>query len=135
MKRRLSKHPKIALIYALMALFMLPWAFNLARILPERHIVTNWSLVWTGFDLIMGIIFMITAYGLYKRRYWVPVSASMAATMVFCDAWFDIGTARTSSQLTGALTLALLVEIPIGLLSLWLALESLGQEVPKSFKD
>jgi hypothetical protein len=134
MKRHLSKHPKIALIYGLFALFMLPWAFNLARVLPQRHLAENWDMVWFGFDLIMAVVFFLTAYGLYKRRYWVPVTASIAATMVFCDAWFDVGTARTSDQLFGAIILALIIEIPIGILSFWLALDCLNKEVPKSFK-
>ena len=117
-----------------MAIVMLPWAFTLAEELPKRHLVDNWHLVWLGYDIIMGLVFLMTAYGLYKRRYWVPISASISAALVFCDAWFDIGTARTHGQVVNALILALLIEIPIGLLSLWIAHSTLGQEVPKSFK-
>lgn len=113
---------------------MLPWAFTLAEELPKRHLVDNWHLVWLGYDIIMGGIFLLTAYGLYKRRYWVPISASIAAALVFCDAWFDIATARTTSQFTTAIVLAVVIEIPVGLLSLWIAHNTLGQEVPKSFK-
>lgn len=134
MRHRLPKHPHIAIIYAIMAIIMLPWAFTLADELPKRHLVDNWHLVWLGYDIIMGIVFLATAYGLYKRRYWVPISASVSATLVLCDAWFDIGTARTHSQIVSAVLLAVIVEIPISLLSFWIAYKTLGQEVPKSFK-
>lgn len=117
-----------------MAIIMLPWAFALAEELPKRHLVDNWHLVWVGFDIMMGLAFLMTAYGLYKRRYWVPISASISATLVLCDAWFDIATARTRSQIINALLLAILIEIPIALLSLWIARSTLKQKINKPIK-
>lgn len=131
MKPRPPKHPHVAIIYAIMAMVMLPWAFVLAEELPKRHLVDNWHLVWLGFDIILGLVFLTTAYGLYKRRFWVPISASVAATLVLCDAWFDIGTARTKSQILNAALLAVFIEIPIALLSFWIAYRTLGQKGPK----
>jgi hypothetical protein len=55
----------------------------------------------------------------------VQFPATATAVLLFVDAWFDVTTSSGRAQFLEALVLALLVEIPAALFSLYLAL--LGQ--------
>jgi uncharacterized membrane protein YjgN (DUF898 family) len=47
--------------------------------------------------------------------------ATVVATLLVVDAWFDVTTSATAKAATGALTLALAVELPAAALLLYVA--------------
>jgi hypothetical protein len=51
----------------------------------------------------------------------VRVPATVVATLLVVDAWFDITTSATAKAATGALILALAVELPAAAFSLYVA--------------
>jgi len=53
----------------------------------------------------------------------VTVLASIAGTLLVCDAWFDVVTAEPGGELAWALVFALLAELPLAALCFWVAFE------------
>lgn len=97
-----------AILYASLALLMVPWIFLLAQNLPTRHLVHHWDAVWVGFDVVMILMLGITVYFVVKKRVWVVLSATTLATLFIVDAWFDILTAKPGIDQIQAVILGLL---------------------------
>jgi hypothetical protein len=92
----------------MLALFMVPWIFNLAQNLPTRHLVHHWDAVWVGFDIMMIAMIAATVYFVIKKRIWVVLSATALATLFIVDAWFDILTSKPGSEQVQAIVLGLI---------------------------
>ncbi len=96
----------------------MPWSGYLAVTLPDEYATGQWRLTWVGFDLALaGCLALGLWLGLRRRRAAVPLLAATAA-LLFSDAWFDISLGWASPELAGSIALALLVEIPFGVLLL-----------------
>ncbi|MFI1989035.1 hypothetical protein [Actinoplanes sp. NPDC020271] len=100
------------------AVLLLPWTLYLAGTLPDQHATGQWRLTWVGFDLALaGCLALGLVLGLRRRRAAVPLLAATAA-LLFSDAWFDISLDWASPDLAVSVVLALLVEVPFGVLLL-----------------
>jgi hypothetical protein len=108
----------------LTAAALVPWTTWLFLNLPRRHVAHHWDLAWTGFDVAIAATLAVTAFGLARRPALVPTSATVAATLLVCDAWFDTTTAGDDTQLWVALLLAFGVELPLAVICIWLARRS-----------
>lgn len=51
----------------------------------------------------------------------VALTASAAGVLLICDAWFDISTASGTSGMRTAIAFAVLFELPLAALLLWIA--------------
>ena len=112
----------LAPLFLLAALALIPWTVYLFVSLPGRHLQTGYyDLAWGGFDLALASVLAATGYGLLRRRLWVQSTATAAATMLVCDAWFDILSANDSGERLLAVSLALAVELPTAVLCLLIA--------------
>jgi hypothetical protein len=81
--------------------------------LPGRHLQSGYyDLAWGGFDLALAAVLAATGYGLLRRRLWVQSTATAAATMLVCDAWFDTLSANHRGERLLAVAFALAVELP-----------------------
>jgi len=100
---------------------LVPWTSWLFLNLPHRHVAHHWDLAWTGFDIALALTLATTAYALARRSELVPRAATVAATLLVCDAWFDTTTAGDDAQLWVALVLAFGVELPLAFLCIWIA--------------
>lgn len=107
--------------YAGAAVVLLPWIGNLSYALPARHTAPHWDVAWVGFDCAIFIALVLTAYFSFRKSGWVVVAATMAFTLLAIDAWFDIWTSHPGRQLAESVLMAALVELPLAVLSLWLA--------------
>ncbi len=116
-------------VYFGLAAILIPWIGYLATVLPQRHLVHNWDLAWVGFDLILLIVVLGAAYLAWRHSHWVVLAASAAASLLVADAWFDVTTAKFGNDLTVALVMALLVELPLAAISLAIAAASLSRVV------
>ena len=105
----------------LTVLALVPWTLWLFLNLPHRHVAHHWDLAWTGFDVATAVMLATTAFGVARRRAIVPTSATVGATLLVCDAWFDTTTAGDDTQLWIALLLAFGVELPLAALCIWIA--------------
>jgi hypothetical protein len=110
-----------ATILAVAAVVLLPWAIALNLILPSRHLADHWDIAWTGFDIVLALSLLATAYTAVRRRDLVRGLAPVSATLLLCDAWFDVLTASNGTDLEVAILLAVLGELPLALVCFLLA--------------
>jgi len=113
----------LLLVLGLVAVGLLPWIAYLSVTLPSRHIVHHWQVAWVGLDIAEASALVATFVALLRNSPAVTVLASIAGTLLVCDAWFDVVTAQPGSDLAWALAFALLAELPLAALCFWLAFE------------
>jgi len=100
---------------------LLPWATFLILTLPRNYTANHWRVAWGGFDIGLGVAMVATALAVARRSPFAEVAAAVTGTLLVCDAWFDVVTARTTSELVQAGLEAALVEIPLAILCFWMA--------------
>jgi hypothetical protein len=100
---------------------MLPWIAGLTFILPTRHEAAHYSASWIGFDIALCGMLLRTGWLAQKGREHIELSAAITGTLLVVDAWFDVVTADSPRELTTALALALLAELPMAIFFLWIA--------------
>ena len=98
------------------AVALLPWSIVINAALPSRTIVSHWDIAWTGFDLALGTILLSTAVAARRGSASVRQFATAGATLLVCDAWFDILTSGSRNELTAASIEAAVAELPLALL-------------------
>lgn len=111
----------VAPLFALVGAALVPWTLWLAYDLPGRHVAHHWDVAWAGFDAAMAGLLLATAVAALRRSPWIQSTAVAAATMLACDAWFDILTASRGVEQALAVATALLVELPLAVICLWVA--------------
>jgi hypothetical protein len=115
-----------AAILAAAAVGLIPWAIALGQMLPSRHVADHWDAAWTGFDIILALSLLATAYAHLRRRDLSRGLAAISGTMLLCDAWFDVLTSSTGTDLEIAILLALLAELPLAAVCFLLAIGTTG---------
>jgi len=110
-----------AAVLALAAVVLIPWAIALGQMLPSRHVANHWDAAWTGFDAILAVSLLATAYAFVRRPDLVRGLAAVSGTLLLCDAWFDLLTSSPGRDLEVALLLALLGELPLAIVCFLLA--------------
>ena len=103
------------------AVALVPWTLFLAYTLPTRHRVFHWDAIWIGFDIGLALVLLMTASAAIQGWTWLAIPATASATLLTCDAWFDVLTARGHHELAVALIEAALVELPLAALCVWMA--------------
>ena len=112
----------LAPLFFLAGLGLLPWTAYLIVTLPSRHLQTGYyDLAWGGFDVALAALLVATGVGLLRRKLWVQSTATAAATMLVCDAWFDVLSSQPGGERLMAVVLAVLVELPSALVCLVIA--------------
>lgn len=106
-------------IYGTSIVWLVPWIIYLAYTLPPKQTMANWCPVWVGLDLAMAVLAAIIIYLIIKKSLWLPFPLIALSVLLFADAWFDTMTANGSSELTTAILMAVLGEIPWALFSIW----------------
>jgi hypothetical protein len=112
---------RLALAMGAVAFVIVPWTVYLALRLPSHHVTPHWSIAWGGFDAALAGAAAFTAYALARRTAWIPIAASVTGTLLVCDAWFDLLTARAGGELLEAALEATLAELPLAAICFWLA--------------
>jgi hypothetical protein len=95
---------------------LIPWIVLLALKLPHRYVAGHWTLTWVGFDIVLLGGLALTAWLAWRRRQAVVVAALSTATLLICDAWFDVTTASGRADTIAAIASALIVELPLAAL-------------------
>jgi hypothetical protein len=115
---------RLAFGLALVAMALVPWTIFLTATLPAEHRTPHWDLAWGGFDVALACAAATTAWACARRPDWLPLPATITGTLLVCDAWFDVLTARPGSELVEALLSAALAELPLAALCFWMARDS-----------
>jgi hypothetical protein len=116
----------LAGLLACAAAALVPWALALNGRLPSRHQAEHWNIAWTGFDLALAAVLLSTGVAALRGSRHVSALAAAAAAMLFCDAWFDVLTAHTRTELVVALVEAFAAELPLAALCLIVARDPAG---------
>jgi hypothetical protein len=111
--------PAVFLLVA--AVVLAPWIAWLATSLPCHYQSRHWGIAWAGFDSGLAVVLGLTGLAALRRAPWLDRAAVAAAALLIADAWFDIVTSRGAHAVTLAVAEALVLELPIAALCLWLA--------------
>lgn len=97
---------------------LLPWTAYIARTLPNQFDTGQWRVAWVGFDSALVACFALATWlGVRRRRAAVPLLA-VTATMLCCDAWFDVVLDWGSPDRWTSVALAACAEVPIAIVLL-----------------
>jgi hypothetical protein len=106
----------ITLLLAVVAVALGPWTLYLTFTLPARHLTTHYDLAWVGFDVALACSFAATGWATARGSRWLVPLAAVTGTMLVCDAWFDVVTSQTGSEMWEAVAEAALAELPLAAL-------------------
>ena len=94
----------------------MPWIGYLASSLPLAESGGAWRVAWVGFDIMLALVLMTTAWLGFRRRQVAILGLLVASTMLFTDAWFDVALSYGTREQWGAILSAALLEIPFAIL-------------------
>ena len=117
---RIPLSPRLTALLALVAVALVPWTLYLTFTLPARHVTFHYDLAWVGFDVALAASFAATAWAAFRGSQWLVPLAAVTATMLCCDVWFDIVTSRSGSEMWEAVAEAVLVELPLAALCVFI---------------
>jgi hypothetical protein len=113
----------LAPLLGLVAVFLVPWTLWLTLTLPSRHLSDHYDVAWVGFDVALAAAFAATAWATLRRSRWLVALAAVTATMLVCDAWFDIVTSHGSGETAEAVLEAVFGELPLAALCGWIVVD------------
>ena len=94
-------------------LALVPWTIYLGFSLPNNYNTRHWSAAWTGFDVLLLFALGSTAYFGWRGRQALIGSSIAAATLLVCDAWFDIMLDLGTPQIWTSIASAVFIELPL----------------------
>ena len=90
----------------------------LAVTLPRYYRTGDWHGAWVGFDVALLVTFAITAWAAWRGRQVLIMCLLVLATLLLCDAWFDVTLDLHTSDFWVSLLSALLIEIPLAVIAI-----------------
>ena len=108
-----SGHRWVGPLFVLVALGLVVWTVYLGLTLPSRHLQANYyNVAWAGFDFALAAAIVATGIGVVWQRLWVQAAGACTATLLICDAWFDVLSSNPGRGRVEALLLAAFAELP-----------------------
>jgi hypothetical protein len=111
-------------LFLTLAVVTVPWIALLWVRLPARDLAGHYRLAWVGFDILLAAALARTGWTAWRGRDHVELPAVASATLLVVDAWFDVTTASSRAAVGFALATALLVELPLAALCVWIAVNA-----------
>jgi hypothetical protein len=112
---------------------LLPWTIYLSITLPAKHESAHWDIVWPGLDVAIALAVAATVVALVRLSPNLPIFATIAGTLLLCDAWFDTLTSQPGSELAWAAVEALLAELPLAAFCFWIAFDAEAVDAARRF--
>jgi hypothetical protein len=94
---------------------LIPWTLIYISQLPDHHTAKHWNLAWAGFDVVLCISLGLTAWWALRERAMLIVGLIVSATLLVCDAWFDVATSLGTKDEVVTLVTAIGIELPLAL--------------------
>ncbi|MDX3225033.1 hypothetical protein [Streptomyces sp. ME19-01-6] len=95
---------------------LVPWTVYLAVSLPEHYEARHWPMVWVGFDVMLLVTLVGAGVAVWLRRQALVPLSFVAATLLLCDAWFDVSLSWGKDDVWASAASAVLVELPLAVL-------------------
>jgi hypothetical protein len=89
------------------------WTGVLAATLPRYYRAGGWRGAWVGFDIALLTAFAVTGWASWRRRQMLIICLVVVATLLCCDAWFDVVLDAHTSGFWLSLLSALVIELPL----------------------
>ena len=100
------------------SLALAAWIGVLASTLPRYYRAGDWRGAWVGFDLAELAAFAVTGWAAWRRRQILIICLVVLATLLCCDAWFDVVLNARTKGFELSLLSALVIELPLALLAI-----------------
>jgi hypothetical protein len=105
------------------------WTGYLGVALPSFYRTGSWRGAWVGFDIALLATFIVTGWAAWRRRQVLITSLVVLATLLTCDAWFDVVLDHKTPGFYESLASALFVELPLALIAILMARRLLHQTI------
>jgi hypothetical protein len=116
---RLDRRRRLGTLFLVIACVVLAaWIVVLVLTLHHHFTATHWRLAWVGFDVFELTGFAITAWAFWRGRQIVIASLLITATLLCCDAWFDVLLDLGTSGIWLSIASAVFLELPLAFLML-----------------
>lgn len=89
------------------------WIGVIAVTLPRYYRSGGWRGAWVGFDIGLLAAFAAAALAAWRRRQILIICLVVLATLLCCDAWFDVVLDARTSGFELSLVAALVIELPL----------------------
>jgi peptidoglycan/LPS O-acetylase OafA/YrhL len=107
----------LALIIVCCAVLVV-WIGVLAATLPRYYRTGGWRGAWVGFDVGLLAAFAAAGWASWKRRQMLIICLVVLATLLCCDAWFDVVLDARTPGFYWSLASALVIELPLATLAI-----------------
>jgi hypothetical protein len=94
------------------------WTGVLADSLPHYYRAGDWRGAWVGFDMALLVAFVTTGWAAWRRRQVLIICLVVLATLLCCDAWFDVTLDLRTSGFMLSLLSALFIELPLAAMAI-----------------
>jgi len=94
------------------------WTGYLAVTLPPFYRAGSWRGAWVGFDIALLAAFASAGWAAWRRRQLLISSLTVLATLLICDAWFDVVLDVRTGDFWESLGSALVVELPLAVIAI-----------------
>lgn len=112
-----KRRRKLALTLAIgCCIFLAAWIGVLAATLPSRYSSGGWRGAWVGFDIALLLAFASVAWTAWRGKQLLIVCLIVTATLLCCDAWFDLTLDWGTNGIWFSLLSAIFAEIPLAIL-------------------
>jgi hypothetical protein len=115
------KWDALLVIIAFSCLVLAAWIGYLAIVLPHFYRTGSWRGAWVGFDVGLLAAFAAVGWAAWRRRQMLMIALVVLATLLVCDAWFDVVLDLHTSGFWESLASALALELPVALIAILMA--------------
>jgi hypothetical protein len=113
----LARGRKLGALFSIVACTVLVgWIIVLVFTLHRSFHSHYWRAAWVGFDIVLLFGFAATGWAFWRGRQIVIACLLVTATLLCCDAWFDVILDLGTSGQWVSIASALVVELPIAFL-------------------
>jgi hypothetical protein len=89
------------------------WTGVLAVTLPRYYRSGGWRGAWVGFDVALLVALAATGWAAWRGRQLLIVCLIVLATLLLCDAWFDVVLDLRTPGFQLSLLSAIVIELPL----------------------
>jgi hypothetical protein len=107
-----------AIFMTVICVILVGWIIVLALTLHQHFTAVHWRLAWVGFDMVELAAFALTAWAFWRGRQIAIALLLITATLLCCDAWFDVVLGLSKRGELFSIGSAVLIELPLAFLML-----------------
>ena len=113
----ISRRRRVGILFSVLACVALAaWIIVLVLTLHRSFHTHYWRGAWVGFDILEFLAFAATGWAFWRGRQVVIAFLLITATLLCCDAWFDVILDSGTGDIWGSVASAVFIELPLAFL-------------------